>query len=106
MKNFNYYAATTSEENTIACRNNGTEIEAHGSGAYVGKPAVIEVIAERDGFVLKRTDNSHTGKATFRLYWDGECISMLDNEKEALLMFEDFAPAPKRKAGRPKKNAA
>lgn len=101
----NYYT-TTFEENTIACRNNGADIEVHGAGSYIGKPAVIEVLEERDGFVLQRTNNSYTGKATFKLFWDGECISMMHNEKEARAMFEDFAPKPKRKAGRPKKNAA
>ena len=79
---------------------------ARGMGSYTSKPAVVEILEERDGFVLQRTNNSHTGKTTFKLIWDGECISMMDSEKEARAMFEDFAPKPKRKAGRPKKNAA
>lgn len=66
----------------------------------------MEVLEERDGFILQKSAPNLSGKVVFKLLWDGECISMLDDEKEARKMFEDFAPAPKRKAGRPKKNAA
>ena len=80
----NYYT-TTFEENTIACRNNGADIEVHGSGSYIGKPAVVEVLEERDGFVLQRTNNSYTGKATFKLTQrvDGKVTAESDDDNVA-----------------------
>lgn len=101
----NYYN-TFSENNTIACRHTGKDIEVVGSGAYVGKPAVIEVLESRDGFELRKYPNSHTGKTTFKILWDGECISMLTNEREARAMFLDFAPMPTKKRGRKAKAVA
>ena len=82
------------------CRHNG-EI-------YKGKAVemVIDVLETRDGFELRKASDSTGSAARFRIFWDGECISTVYNEKEARALFNDFAPATKRKAGRPKKNAA
>ena len=80
----------------------------HNDKAYKGKAVemMVDVLEARDGFELRKASDS-TGSATkFRIFWDGECISTVYNEKEARALFNDFAPAPKRKAGRPKKNAA
>ena len=67
---------------------------------------VIDVLETRDGFELHKASDSTGTAAKFRIFWDGECISTVYNEREARALFNDFAPAPKRKAGRPKKNAA
>lgn len=76
--------------------------------AYMGKAVemMIDVLETRDGFELRKASDSTGSAAKFRIFWDGECISTVYNEKEARALFNDFAPAPKRKAGRPKKNAA
>lgn len=68
-------------------------------------PVTIDVIIERDGFTLQRATDNKTGKSNFKLFWDGECLSTMYNEKEAVSLFNDFAPAPRKKAGRPKKAA-
>ena len=73
---------------------------------FVKKMIRLEVLEERDGFVLQKSAQNLADKVIFKLLWDGECISMIEDEKEARKMFEDFAPAPKRKPGRPKKNVA
>jgi hypothetical protein len=77
-----------------------------GCGSYSGKPAVIEVLESRDGFELRKYPNSSTGRASFKILWDGQCISLLDDEKEARNMFLDFAPMPPKKRGRKAKAAA
>ena len=75
---------------------------------YKGKAVemMIDVLEIRDGFELRKASDSTGSVAKFRIFWDGECISTVYNEKEARTLFNDFAPAPKRKAGRPKKNVA
>lgn len=77
-----------------------------GCGTYIGKPAVIEVLESRDGFELRKSMNANTGKPVFKILWDGECISLLNNEAEARAMFLDFAPLPAKKRGRKAKAAA
>ena len=86
---------------------NGRADTCRNGEAYKGKAVemVIDVLEVRDGFELRKASDG-TGAAKFRIFWDGECISTVYNEKEARTLFNDFAPAPKRKAGRPKKNAA
>ena len=64
-------------------------------------PMVIDVIEERDGFVLQRATDNKTGNVKFKLFWDGECISTLTNEKEAVSLLNDFCPVQK-KRGRKK----
>lgn len=64
-------------------------------------PMVIDVIEEREGFVLQRSTDNKTGNIKFRLFWDGECISTLADEKEARSLLNDFCPIQK-KRGRKK----
>ena len=65
----------------------------------------LEVLEEREGFTLQRSTQNLAGNVVFKLLWDGECISLLDNEAEARKMFEDFAPPAPKKRGRPAKTA-
>lgn len=65
-------------------------------------PVVINVIEERDGFVLQRSTDNHTHSVKYRLFWDGECVSTLPNEREALALLNDFAPVPKKRGRKPK----
>ena len=87
---------------------NGRADTCRNGEAYKGKAVemVIDVLEVRDGFELRKASDSTGAAAKFRIFWDGECISTVYNEKEARALFNDFAHAPKRKAGRPKKNAA
>ena len=87
---------------------NGRADTCRHSEAYKGKAVemMIDVLEARDGFELCKASDSTGSAAKFRIFWDGECISTVYNEKEARALFNDFTPAPKRKAGRPKKNAA
>lgn len=103
----NAYYSTFNTDNTIACRNNGTEIEAHGRGLYTGVAVamIIDVLEVRDGFELRKASNMNNGEVKFRLFWDGECISTLTNEREARHLLNDFAPAPAKKRGRKPKAA-
>ena len=80
----------------------------HNDKAYKGKAVemMIDVLETRDGFELRKASDSTGSAVKFRIFWDGECVSTVYNEKEARALFNDFAPSPKRKAGRPKKNAA
>ena len=73
-----------------------------GGGFYTGKPIVLEVLEERGGFVLQKSSSETTGKVKFKILWDGECISILDNEKEARSMFNDFAPVEKKRGRKAK----
>ena len=63
-------------------------------------PVVIDVIMAENGFELQRSTNNHSGRVTFKILWDGECISYFDNEKEAYAMFKDFVPDTPKKRGR------
>lgn len=87
---------------------NGRADTCRNGEAYKGKAVemMIDVLEARDGFELRKASDSTGSAAKFRIFWDGECISTVYNEKEARALFNDFATAIKRKAGRPKKNAA
>lgn len=87
---------------------NGRANTCRNGNAYEGKAVemMIDVLETRDGFELRKTSDSTGSAARFRILWDGECISTVYNEKEARALFKDFTLVPKRKAGRPKKNAA
>ena len=100
----NAYYSTFTADNTIACRNNGMEIEAHGRGAYTGVAVnmIIEVLEIRGGFELRRASNMNNGDVKYRLFWDGECVSTLTNEREALALLDDFAPVTKKRGRKPK----
>ena len=102
----NAYYSTFNTDNTIACRDNGTEIEAHGRGLYTGVAVamVIDVLEVRGGFELRKASNMNNGEVKYRLLWDGECVSTLTNEREAFALLDDFAPIPK-KRGRKSKAA-
>lgn len=77
---------------------------AKGRGAYtsVAVSMVIDVLEVRDGFELRKALNLNSGEAKFRLFWDGECISTLNNEREAFALLDDFAPIPKKRGRKPK----
>ena len=87
---------------------NGRADTCRNGAPYEGKAVemMIDVLEARDGFELRKASDSTGSAAKFRIFWDGECISTIYNEKEARALFNDFAPAIKCKAGRPKKNAA
>ena len=77
----NYYNAYN-ENNTIACRNNGIEVEAHGAGyyeqhAYAPK---ITTIAEAEGFTLRTIESVGT---KYEILWDGEVLNRYPNLKTA-----------------------
>lgn len=77
---------------------------AKGKGSYtsVAVAVVIEVIAERCDFELRRVFNMNNGETKFRLFWDGECVSTLTNEREAFALLDDFCPIPKKRGRKPK----
>jgi hypothetical protein len=77
-----------------------------GAGSYRGKAAVIEILAEKNGFVLQKAPNSATGRVVFKILWDGECISLLSDEKEARTMFADFTYEEKKRGRKVKAKAA
>ena len=79
---------------------------AKGRGAYtsVAVSMVIDVLEVRGGFELRKASNMNSGEVKFRLFWDGECVSTLTNEREAFALLDDFAPIPK-KRGRKHKAA-
>lgn len=79
--------------------------EAHGVGAYVGKPAEMIVIAASGDFILKQVGVNLSGDTIFKLFWDGVCISTIYNQVEALALFADFCPTAPKKRGRPRKTA-
>lgn len=65
-------------------------------------PVIVDVIEERGGFVLQRSTDNHTNSVKYRLFWDGECVSTLTNEREARSLLDDFAPVPKKRGRKPK----
>lgn len=91
----NYYNAYN-ENNTIACRNNGTEIEAHGCGYYEQRAYApkITTIAEAEGFTLRTIESVGT---KYEILWDGEVLNRYPNLKTAETFFMDFAGITKAK---------
>lgn len=77
----------------------------HSTGAYVGKPYMLEEvdIETRGEFILYKVQNTAGEIVKFILKWDGECVSTLYDEKEARSLLDDFAPIQKRR-GRPPKD--
>lgn len=86
---------------------NGRADTCRNSEAYKGKAVemIIDVLEVRDGFELHRASDSTGTTPKFRIFWDGECISTVRDEKEARALLDDFCPVQK-KRGRPKKNVA
>ena len=100
---YDYNNAYT-ENNTIACRNNGTEIEVHGCGHYeqnAYKPT-IKTIAESDGFELRTVENVGI---KYEILWDGEVLNRYPSLKTAEAFFIDFTGMTKAKYNKIK-NAA
>ena len=98
------YNTTYTENNTIACRNNGTEIEVHGSGHYeqnAYKP-IIKTIAEAEGFELRTVENAGI---KYEILWDGEVLNRYPSLKTAEAFFIDFTGITKSKYNKIK-NAA
>jgi len=99
----NYYNAYN-ENNTIACRNNGTEVEAHGIGHYEQRAynPIIKTIAEAEGFTLRTIESVGT---KYEILWDGEVLNRYPSLKTAEAFFIDFAGITKAKYNKIK-NAA
>jgi len=87
-------------------RKNAFEAKCAELDTFIKRMIPIDVIEERDGFALVRSVNNTTGKPRFKILWDGECISLIDDEREARAMFLDFAPKPAGKRGRKAKAVA
>ena len=98
------YNETFSEKNTIACRNNGVEVEAHGCGHYEQKAynPIIKTVAEAEGFTLRTIESVGI---KYEIVWDGEVLNRYPNLKTAETFFMDFAGITKAKYNKIK-NAA
>ena len=99
----NYYTTYT-ENNTIACRNNGTEVEAHGIGHYEQRAynPTIKTIAEAEGFTLRSIESVGV---KYEILWDGEILNRYPSLKTAETFFIDFAGITKGKYNKIKKVA-
>lgn len=91
--NFN---TTFSAENTIACRNNGTQIEVHGSGAYEQRPynPTVTTVCEANGFTLRTIESVGV---KYEILWDGELLNRYPSLRDAETFFIDFAGITKAK---------
>jgi hypothetical protein len=97
------YNSTFSAENTLACRNNGTEIEARGrnNGAYVGKAVetTTTTICEAEGFSLQKVESVGV---KYQIIWDGELLNRYPSLKDADAFFIDFTGMTKAKYAKAK----
>ena len=84
----NYYNAYN-ENNTIACRNNGTEVEAHGFGFYSGKAPTVKIICSVNGTTLRSVEKSTS--TVYEIICDGEVYNRTTNRREAEALYLDFA---------------
>lgn len=91
----NAYYTTFNTENTLACRNNGTKVEAHGVGAYIGKAPTIETVCEAEGMTLKAVKGATLTR--YEVICEGELFSRSNNKAEAEALFMDFARISKAK---------
>ncbi len=84
------YNTTFSEGNTLACRNNGINVEAHGAGHYEQKAynPIIKILCKVDYLAL-RTVTTCTTK--YEILWDGEVFNNYPTLKTAEKMFIDLA---------------
>lgn len=98
------YNNAYSEKNTIACRNNGTEIEVHGCGYYEQNAynPIIKTIAEAEGFELRTVESVGI---KYEILWDGEILNRYPSLKTAEAFFIDFTGMTKSKYNKIK-NAA
>ena len=98
------YNTLYNENNTIACRNNGTEVEAHGIGHYEQHAynPIIKTIAEAEGFILRSIESVGV---KYEILWDGEILNRYPSLKTAETFFIDFAGITKGKYNKIK-NAA
>lgn len=85
----NYYN-TTSEENTIACRNNGDpDFRTSGKGEYTNKPPVIKVLCFVNDVMLRAVEMST--RTVYEIIYDGDIFSRSSNLREIETMYLDFA---------------
>lgn len=98
------YNTTFTPDNTIACRNNGVEVEAHGAGAYNQRAynPVITTIAEAEGFTLRTVESIGV---KYEILWDGEVLNRYPSLRTAETFFIDFAGITKTKYNKIKKTA-
>ena len=91
----NYNTAYT-ENNTIACRNNGAEVEAHGIGHYEQHAynPTIKTIAKVEGFTLRSIEREDV---KYEILWDDEILNRYPNLKTAETFFIDFTGLTKSK---------
>lgn len=78
------YNNTFAEENTIACANNGIKIEAHGTGHYEQKAAIIKVVLAYDGLELRQVGRK------YEILWDGQKMNSYSSLEIAESYFRDF----------------
>ncbi len=70
----NYYN-TTSEENTIACRNNGDpDFRTSGKGEYTNKPPVIKVLCFVNDVMLRAVEMST--RTVYEIIYDGDILAV------------------------------
>ena len=98
------YNTTYTENNTIACRNNGTEVEAHGIGHYEQHAynPIITTLCEANGFELRTIESVGI---KYEILWDGEILNRYPNLKTAETFFIDFVGITKGKYNKLKKTA-
>ena len=90
------YNETFNEKNTIACRNNGAEIEVHGCGKYEQKAynPIVKVICSINGVTLRTVKSVDT---KVEILVDGELFNRYPSVKVAETFFIDFAGISKAK---------
>lgn len=100
---FNYNEAYN-ENNTIACRNNGAEIEVHGNGAYEQRAynPTIKTIAKANAFELRSVESLGI---KYEILWDDEVLNRYPSLKTAETFFIDFAGITKTKYNKIKETA-
>ena len=84
------YNTTYSADNTLACRNNGIEVEAHGCGHYEQHAynPTITTIAKANGFELREIASIGV---KYEILWDDEILNRYPTLKNAETFFIDFA---------------
>ncbi len=83
------YNTTFNESNTLACRNNGVEVEAHGSGSYFGKAPTVKIICSVNDTTLRAVEKSTS--TVYEILCDGEVYNRTANRREAEALYLDFA---------------
>lgn len=78
------YNTTFTDNNTIACRNSGIEVEVHGTGHYEQKVATVKELLSYDGLVLRQVGRE------YEVLWDGHKMNAFTTFEVAENYFRDF----------------